>query len=77
MFFKTTLLKPIFTDTHTHLYSEEFDKDRTEMIQRAMNDGVTRFFVPSIDSKYTQKMYDLEKQFPENIFLMMGYILVM
>ena len=31
-----------------------------------------RFFVPSIDSNYTTKMYDLEKQFPENVFLMMG-----
>lgn len=62
----------ILTDTHTHLYSEEFDEDRTEMIQRALNAGVSRFFVPSIDSKYTQKMYDLEKQFPDNIFLMMG-----
>lgn len=60
------------TDTHTHLYSEEFDQDRTEMITRAIAAGVTRFFVPSIDSEYTQKMYDLEKEFPENIYLMMG-----
>lgn len=42
------------------------------MIQRAIDAGVSRFFVPSIDSGYTQKMYDLESQFPENIFLMMG-----
>lgn len=62
----------ILTDTHTHLYSEEFDQDRTEMIQRAIDSGVSRFFVPSIDSNYTQKMYDLEAQFPKNIFLMMG-----
>lgn len=62
----------IFTDTHTHLYSEEFDQDRTTTIQRAMDIGVSRFFIPSIDSKYTQKMYDLETQFPDNIFLMMG-----
>lgn len=60
------------TDTHTHLYSEEFDQDRNEMIQRAIDAGVSRFFVPSIDSNYTQKMYDLEAQYPENIYLMMG-----
>lgn len=65
-------MKPLFTDTHTHLYSEEFDQDRNKMIQRAIDAGVSRFFVPSIDSNYTQKMYELEKQFPENIFLMMG-----
>lgn len=60
------------TDTHTHLYSEEFDEDRNEMMQRAINAGVSRFFVPSIDSNYTPKMYELEKQYPEKVFLMMG-----
>ena len=28
-------------DTHTHLYSEEFDEDRTEMIERAYRDWET------------------------------------
>ena len=60
------------TDTHTHLYSEEFDQDRAEVINRAIENGITRFFIPAIDSNCTQKMYDLEKQFPENVFLMMG-----
>ena len=62
----------IITDTHTHLYSEEFEQDRNEMIQRALDSGVTRFFIPAIDSKCTQSMYELETQFPDNIFLMMG-----
>ena len=62
----------IFTDTHTHLYSSQFQDDRNEMMQRSLEAGVTRLFVPSIDSSYTQKMYDLESQFPENVFLMMG-----
>lgn len=62
----------IFTDTHTHLYSEEFAEDRAEMIDRAIKNGVKRFFIPAIDSSYTQKMYDLEIQYPDNVFLMMG-----
>jgi len=62
----------IITDTHTHLYSEQFDEDRNEMIQRALDAGVSRFFVPAIDSDYLNSMLDLEKSFPENIFLMMG-----
>jgi TatD DNase family protein len=62
----------IITDTHTHLYSEEFDIDRDEMIQRALNVGVNRFFIPAIDSSYIQKMYALEANYSENIFLMMG-----
>ena len=62
----------IFTDTHTHLYSSQFQDDRNEMMHRAVEVGVSRLFVPSIDSSYTQKMYDLESQFPENVYLMMG-----
>lgn len=62
----------ILTDTHTHLYSEEFQNDRNEMMQRAIDLGISRMFVPSIDSTYTSKMYDLEKQFPSTVFLMMG-----
>ena len=62
----------IITDTHTHLYSEQFDEDRDEMMQRAIDAGVTRFFIPAIDSSYMNSMLDLEKSFPSNIFLMMG-----
>ncbi|MHA3786837.1 TatD family hydrolase [Flavobacterium hauense] len=60
------------TDTHTHLYSEEFADGRDAMMQRAFDAGVTRLFVPSIDSSYTPQMYELEKQYPDNVFLMMG-----
>jgi TatD DNase family protein len=62
----------ILTDTHTHLYAEEFNSDRAVMMQNAINKGVTRFFVPAIDSTCTQAMYDLEANYPENVFLMMG-----
>ena len=64
--------KAILTDTHTHLYSEEFDLDRIEMMQRAIDNGVSRFFIPAIDSTCTQSMYNLEHDYPNNVFLMMG-----
>lgn len=62
----------IITDTHTHLYSDAFDVDRAEMIQRAIDANVTRFFIPAIDSTHTESMLQLEKDFPEHVFLMMG-----
>ncbi|WP_353776900.1 TatD family hydrolase [Winogradskyella sp. 3972H.M.0a.05] len=62
----------IITDTHTHLYSEAFNEDRTEMIQRAIDSGVSRFFIPAIDSSYTESMLKLEEDFPDNVNLMMG-----
>jgi len=59
-------------DTHTHLYSEQFDQDRKEMINRALEVGIEQFYIPAIDSSYTERMFDLEKNFPENVHLMMG-----
>jgi len=62
----------IFTDTHTHLYSEKFDEDRDEIIERAINSGVSRLFMPAIDSSYTLDMLAVESKYPNNCFAMMG-----
>ena len=59
-------------DTHTHLYSEQFDNDRAEAIQRAIDKGVELFFLPAIDSETHRKMIDLEAQYPDKIHAMMG-----
>ena len=59
-------------DTHTHLYSEQFDNDRAETIQRAIDKGVEQFFLPAIDSETHRKMIDLETQYPDKIHAMMG-----
>ena len=62
----------MITDTHTHLYSSQFSEDQAAMIQRAKDSGVSRFFIPAIDASYTESMLKLEKNFPEDVFLMMG-----
>ena len=62
----------IFTDTHTHLYSKEFDKDRNVLIQKAIDGGVTRLFMPNVDSESIPGMLQVEKQFPAHCFAMMG-----
>lgn len=62
----------MLTDTHTHLYSEAFDEDRHKAMKRAVAVGVERFFIPAIDSGYTEAMYALERQYPKQVFLMTG-----
>jgi TatD DNase family protein len=62
----------MITDTHTHLYSSQFKEDQKEMIQRAKDAGVSRFFIPAIDSSYTESMLKLEENFPSDVYLMMG-----
>lgn len=62
----------IFTDTHTHLYSKEFENESTQLIEKAIKNGVSRLFIPNIDLHSIQPMLDLVWQFPENCFPMMG-----
>ncbi len=59
-------------DTHTHLYAEEFNADRTALIQKAIKNGITKFYLPNIDSTSIEGMHQLETEFPENCFAMMG-----
>lgn len=61
-----------FTDTHTHLYSQEFDSDFEQTIKRALDSGVQHMILPSIDSTFTQSMYCAQEKFPEHLHLMIG-----
>ncbi|WP_314060871.1 TatD family hydrolase [Empedobacter brevis] len=59
-------------DTHTHLYSEQFENDIDEVIARAKQNGVERFYLPAIDKSYTDRMLKLENQHQDSMFAMMG-----
>lgn len=61
-----------FTDTHAHLFLEEFDHDRDQVIERAVNAGVTHMFLPNIDARSVDPMLKLSDQYPENCFPMIG-----
>lgn len=60
------------TDTHTHLYLEEFKNDREEMVERALENDVKYMLLPNIDSSSIDGMMELSEQFPKNCFPMMG-----
>ncbi len=62
----------MYTDSHTHLYLKAFSDDREEMVKRAIDTGVTRMFLPNIDSTTTRAMFGLVDQFPTHCFPMMG-----
>jgi TatD DNase family protein len=59
-------------DTHCHLYLPEFDTDRDEMIRRAQDVGVNKFFLPNIDSSSIPAMLSLASGYPETCLPMMG-----
>ncbi|MGP8214074.1 MAG: TatD family hydrolase [Bacteroidia bacterium] len=60
------------TDTHAHLFAAEFDTDRAEMIKRAVDKGITRFFLPNIDAESIQPMITTCDAFRDKCFPMMG-----
>jgi len=59
-------------DTHSHLYSSQFDEDRTQVVSAAIAAGVNTILLPNISSKYTKGMNSLCAEFPNNCFAMMG-----
>jgi TatD DNase family protein len=59
-------------DTHCHLYSQEFDADRAEMISRAENEGITTMLMPAIESSTNEAMLQAEENFPGRCLSMMG-----
>lgn len=60
------------TDTHTHLYLEEFDSDRDGAVRRAIEAGVTRMIFPNVDLSTIVPMETLAARFPDNIRVAMG-----
>lgn len=62
----------ILIDTHTHLYLEQFDKDRKEVVSNAIENGVQYMMLPNIDSQSVQPVQSLCSDFPEHVFGMMG-----
>ena len=59
-------------DTHSHIYSEEFDSDRNEVILRAQKAGVTKIILPNVDSESLPRMLQLESEYPGYCFAAIG-----
>ncbi len=59
-------------DTHCHLYIKEFDEDIELVIDRALKENITKFYLPAIDADCTEKMFQLENKFPSHCFAMAG-----
>ncbi len=62
----------LFVDTHTHIYDRDFDADRTEVVQRALDNGVGVMLLPNVDASTMEPMMETHEQFPECTRVMMG-----
>ncbi|MDR2137984.1 MAG: TatD family hydrolase [Tannerella sp.] len=59
-------------DTHTHIYLEEFDADRDEVIRRAKSSGIAALLLPNVDVTTLKPLFNLCDAEPGFIFPMMG-----
>ena len=60
------------TDTHCHLYSEEFAADTDDIIKKAEQEAVAKFYLPAIDSTTHDQMISMEEKYPGKCIAMMG-----
>jgi TatD DNase family protein len=61
-----------FTDSHAHIYSKDFDKDRIDTLARSFESGVTKIFMPNIDHSSVDAMLEVEEKNPTYCIPMMG-----
>ncbi len=59
-------------DSHSHLYLEEFNEDRKNVVHRAIEQGVNKILLPNVDKHTIIQMLNLTKAYPETFFPMMG-----
>ena len=61
-----------FIDTHAHLYLDKFDADIDQVISNAIASGVSKMYLPNIDSQTIDAMNHLAAKYPGNCFPMIG-----
>ncbi|NUM32315.1 MAG: TatD family hydrolase [Bacteroidetes bacterium] len=62
----------IFTDTHAHVFLDEFEGDFENCFNRSTNAGVSRVFVPNIDEFSIEAVKNICLKYKQNYFPMMG-----
>lgn len=59
-------------DTHAHLFLEQFNEDREQVIQNALEKGVKKIFLPDIDSSTSSSVIEMAKKYPDICFPMIA-----
>lgn len=59
-------------DTHSHIFLEEFDQDRSEVVKRARNAGVECLILPNIDKDSLERLNETCRAYPDFCRGMLG-----
>ena len=59
-------------ETHAHIYLPQFKEDLEEVITRSREAGISKIYMPNIDSSTIDDMLDMEDRYSEYCIPMMG-----
>ncbi len=62
----------VLTDTHTHLYYEEDLSEQSNLMNRCLEQNISRLFLPNVDLQSLEKIQNLVTAYPNNCFPMIG-----
>ncbi|MCL2131045.1 MAG: TatD family hydrolase [Lentimicrobiaceae bacterium] len=61
-----------FIDTHSHFYTQDFDRDRDDAVAKSLQVGVSHILLPNIDLESVPRLLDTCKKYPDMCFPMLG-----
>lgn len=61
-----------FIDTHTHIYTEDFDQDIYQVIEQAKEAGARALLLPNINEESIERIATLCRDWPQLCYPMMG-----
>ena len=62
----------MFIDTHTHIYLQDFEEDRLQIIDECLNNKINKLLLPNIDSSTIKDVVKLSKDYIGVCFPMVG-----
>ncbi|UEG52780.1 TatD family hydrolase [Mucilaginibacter daejeonensis] len=62
----------VLTDTHTHQYYETDPEKKAALMQRCLDNGISRLFLPNVDASSIAQVMDMVNTYPEHCFPMLG-----
>lgn len=63
----------MITDTHAHLFGEEFAEDLSEVVERAKDNHIVRVLMPNIDMTTVKNLLSAQARYPDFLFPMLGF----
>lgn len=63
----------ILVDTHTHIYAEEFDEDRDDVILRAKEEGFSKILLPNIDCSTLSSLHETVNRYLMFVYPCLAY----